>query len=130
MSASVQPPADADDLDPELARRIASLGRVFIERTAVELATLYTRIEQAQSANGDEPLMHVARIAHGIHGAGASLGFDEVGECAGAIALAIKRQRAAGVPHGADFFEGLYALVHRLDVALLSAMSTSRRAGS
>ncbi len=67
----------------------------FIERTALDIQILYQQLEIARS--DAQALTRMAHIAHAIRGAGATLGFRSIGECAARLEALIK-QRLSTLP--------------------------------
>lgn len=106
-SASLQPqrpqPAAARSVthtahEPAVRRmqeQSASLATKFLVRTRDELATLPRLIAQCQTgARG--ALAEIEYLMHRIRGTGATLGFDQLSECAGSLEQAARQSVASG----------------------------------
>jgi HPt (histidine-containing phosphotransfer) domain-containing protein len=95
----------------------------FIERTAVDVESIQRLLERA--CENSEALSEVARIAHTIHGAGASFGLARVGDCAARIEVLVKQRRQQPDPPQApvNVIADISRLVMHLDEALRAARS-------
>ncbi len=90
----------------------------FIARTALDVESIQRLLERA--CEDSEALTEVARIAHTIHGAGASFGLDRIGDCAARIEVLVKQRRQQADPPQASthVIADISRLVTHLDTAL------------
>lgn len=101
-----------------LADQAARLGHAFAQRTVSDLATLRELLAAARAEGAEQPLVRLARIAHGIHGAGATFGFQSVSDRAGELESRLKQALANGAERGEALFDALEQLIARLEAAL------------
>ncbi|HXS20424.1 MAG TPA: Hpt domain-containing protein [Steroidobacteraceae bacterium] len=84
-----------------------NLRSKFLARTRDEVETFRALISQWQ-AGAQGTLTEIERLAHRIHGTGATLGFDEVSESAAALERTARRLAMSGLASAAaDAFDGL-----------------------
>lgn len=70
--------------------RLKLLAERYLQSTCDELLLLRAQVPQAQAGQA-AALLEMQRIAHGIHGSGAMLGFQRISEHAGQIERILRR---------------------------------------